>query len=154
MEHKQRVLARLEREWLAFTQSYADLKESQLARGGVVGDWSIKDLIAHVTSWEKEALKYLPLIATGGTPPRYSTQYGGIDAFNAMLSERNSKLSLATVLKNQGHTHRRLLRYLENVPEEQFRGETRFRRRLREDGYGHYSKHAKAIREWRAGSAQ
>ena len=32
---------------------------------GVTGDWSVKDVLAHVTIWEAEALKYLPLIAEG-----------------------------------------------------------------------------------------
>jgi len=34
-------------------------------------------------------------------------------------------------------------------PEELLTMETRFRRRLRLDAYGHYPKHARAIRVWR-----
>ena len=68
---------------MAFKESYAGLSDSQLTESGVTGTWSVKDLIAHVTWWEEEALKHLPLIIKGGTPPRYSTKYGGIDAFNA-----------------------------------------------------------------------
>jgi hypothetical protein len=44
---------------------------------GAIGEWSIKDILAHVTIWEKEALKHLPLIIAGGRPPRYVT-YGGM----------------------------------------------------------------------------
>ena len=50
-------------------------------------------------------------------------------------------------------THRRLVAYVQNVPEEQFTRETRVRRRLRLDTYSHYPQHAKVIREWRERSA-
>ena len=38
---------------------------------------------------------------------------------------------------------------IESVPEDQLGGESRFRHRLRLDTYGHYPKHANAIRKWR-----
>jgi hypothetical protein len=118
---------------------------------GVTGDWSVKDIIAHVTWWEEEALTHLPLILTGGRPPRYSVTYGGIDAFNAQMAEQKRELSLSEVLRGRDDTHRRLTEYLQTVPEDQIARETRFRRRLRLDTYGHYPKHAEAIREWREG---
>ena len=36
---------------------------------GVVGNWSVKDVLAHVTTWEEEAQKYLPAILEGRRPP-------------------------------------------------------------------------------------
>lgn len=45
------------------------------------------DIIAHVTWWEEEALTHLPLVLRGGRPPRYSVTYGGIDAFNATMTD-------------------------------------------------------------------
>ena len=64
---------------------------------GVTGAWSVRDTLAHVTSWEEEALKHLPLILKGGTPPRYSVHHGGIDAFNARMTEQKRNLSLSEV---------------------------------------------------------
>jgi hypothetical protein len=125
------------------------LSNTQLTEPGVVGDWSLKDIIAHVTWWEEEALRHLPPIIAGGRPPRYSAVYGGIDAFNAMMAERRRDLSLSDVLAQQDDTHRRLIAFIQSVPEDQFRRETRFRRRLRLDTYGHYPIHTRAIREWR-----
>jgi hypothetical protein len=78
----QRLLDRLEAAWAALTDSYAGAPESKLVEPGLVDDWSVKDVLAHVTTWDQEALRHLPLIIAGGTPPRYAAQ-GGIDAFNA-----------------------------------------------------------------------
>lgn len=144
------LLARLDKAWTAFTASYAGLSEAELLEPGVSGAWSVRDLIAHVTWWEEEALQHLPHILRGETPPRYSVTYGGIDAFNALMTERKRHLSLAEVLREQEQTHRRLLALVERAPADQITTDTRWRHRLRLDTYGHYPKHAAAIRRWRA----
>ena len=89
-----------------------------------------------------------PLIIEGGRPPRY-VAYGGVDAFNARMTEQKRGLSPAEVRRQLDETHRRLVDFVRNAPEDQLRGETRFRRRLRLDTYGHYPEHTEAIRAWR-----
>jgi len=147
---RHRLLKRLAEAWLAFQQSYAGLSRSQMLQPGVTGAWSVRDILAHVTTWEEEALQHLPVILKGGKPPRYSVAYGGIDAFNALMTDRKKGLSFREVLRQQEETHRRLVAYIERAPEDQLSSETRFRRRLRLDTYGHYPIHAAAIRKWRA----
>lgn len=148
MTSKQRLLHRLDEAWVAFKDSYAGVSDSQLTEAGVTGDWSVRDILAHVTTWEEEALKYLPLILESGRPPRY-VKYGGIDAFNAAMTERKRGLSVSEVLRQLDDTHRRLVDFVQSVPEEEFVRDTRFRRRLRLDTYRHYPGHAETIRTWR-----
>ena len=143
------VLDRLERGWTDFEESYAGLSDEQMLLPGVQGRWSVRDIIAHVTWWDEEALKHLPLIRQGGRPPRYSVKYGGIDAFNALMTEQQRRLSLAEVRRQHDEVHARLIEYVRAAPEELYTRETRFRRRLRLDAYGHYPLHARAIRDWR-----
>lgn len=145
---KQRLLSRLGKAWAALKESYAGLSDSRLTEPRVTGDWSVKDILAHVTTWEGEALKHLPLIIAGGRPPRY-VRYGGIDAFNAKMTEEKRGLSLAEVLQQLDDTHARLIDLVERTPEAQVTRDTRFRRRLRLDAYGHYPEHTQAIRTWR-----
>jgi uncharacterized protein (TIGR03083 family) len=147
--NREQLLNRLDTAWAAFQASYTGLSSAQLAEPGVVEHWSVKDLIAHVSWWEEEALQHLPLVRAGGRPPRYSVRYGGIDAFNALKCEQARALSLADVLSQFEATHRRLVAYLQTVPEDEFTRETRFRRRLRLDTYSHYPIHTEQIRQWR-----
>jgi hypothetical protein len=149
----ERLLNSLETAWATFQESYAGLPEARLTEPGVVGDWSVKDILAHVTTWEEEALKHLPLIFEGGRPPRYVT-YGGIDAFNAQMTEQKRGLSLSDVRSQLDETHHRLVDFIRTAPADQFAGETRARRRLRLDTYSHYPLHAEAIRQWRQRSAE
>jgi hypothetical protein len=147
--NKQQLLQRLDREWALLKEAYAGLSDSQMAEPGIMGDWSAKDILAHVTTWEEEALKYLPLILQGQKPPRYKDLYGGLDAFNAQTSARKRGLSLAEVLRQMDEIHHRLVDYVAAAPGEVFTTETPFRHRLRLDTYSHYPLHARAIREWR-----
>lgn len=144
-----KLLNKLDAAWTEFRESYAGLSEEQLLRPGVTGEWSVRDTMAHVTWWDEEALKHLPLILAGGRPPRYSMTYGGIDAFNALITGQKHDLSLAEVQREFEETHRRLVAYIQTVSPEQLSGDNRFRRRLRLDTYGHYPLHTEEIRNWR-----
>ena len=144
-----RMLTRIEEPWSALKAAYGGLSEAEMLAPGVTGTWSVKDIIAHVTTWEEEALAHLPVILAGGRPPRYSVTHGGINAFNALTTQRNRDVPLAEVLRRRDDTHRRLLEFIQTVPEAEFDRDTRVRRRLRLDTYGHYPIHAKAIRTWR-----
>jgi hypothetical protein len=146
------LLKRVDDSWAAFTGSYAGLTDAALLRPGVIKTWSVRDIVVHVTTWEEEALKHLPGILEGRRPPRYSVTYGGIDAFNALMTAKKKDLPLAEVFRQQAATHRRVVALIERAPEDDLASGTRFRNRLRLDTYGHYARHTEAILRWRARS--
>lgn len=146
---RQQLLQRLATAWDAFKESYAGLTDDQMTTPGVIEDWSVKDILAHVTIWEEEALAHVPHIMAGGRPPRYSVTYGGIDAFNARMVAERGALPLADALRQLDDTHQRLIDFVQSMPADQITRETRARRRLRLDTYSHYPIHTQAIREWR-----
>src|SRR6478736_7098497 len=113
---RERLLARLDAAWRELNDAFAGLTAEQRQQPGVVADWSIKDLIAHISVWEHEALKHLPLIAQGGRPPKYSDTYGGIDAFNAQNEALWRRKSLDEIERDFAETHRQLISYLQTVP--------------------------------------
>ena len=145
----EQILERLEHAWADFEASYAGLTDEQLMIPNVTGAWSVRDIIAHVTWWDEEALKHLPVVLEGGRPERYSDKYGGIDDFNAIMTVKRSHLTLAEVLQQHAEVHAKLVEYVREAPPDLFASETRFRRRLRLDTFGHYPGHAMAIRKWR-----
>lgn len=148
---KQKIFQQLHQTWEDLTSSFSDLSVERLDNHLETGDWSIKDILGHVTTWEGEALKCLPIILHGERPPSYRREYGGIDSFNALQTQHKAELPIAQVLEDFHATHQRLMAYLESVPEENFTSGTRFLRRLGWDTFKHYPEHAKTIREWRKG---
>jgi len=143
--NRDQLLARIDAQWRALIDALAGLPDAVMLEQGVVEGWSAKDVIAHVASWDGEALKALPLIMQSKRPPRY----GGVDNFNARQYEANARLSLSEARDALGSTHQRLLHFLATVPETWFATETRFRHRLRLDTWAHYPEHTQAILSWR-----
>ncbi len=150
--NRQQLRTKLDTTWADLAAACAGLSDAEMTEPGVAGEWSVKDVLAHVMTWEEECLEYLPVIAEGKPALRYAT-YGGIDAFNALRTEQKRALSLADLREQMDAVHARLLAYLAGVPEELIVRETRFRHRLRMDTYHHYPQHARMIREWRAARA-
>jgi hypothetical protein len=143
--NRDQLLARIDRRWRAFNEALTGLPDAMMLEAGVVEGWSPKDVIAHVATWDGEALKALPLIMQGKRPP----PYGGVDNFNARQYAANARLSLKEARETLASTHQRLLDLLGTVPESWFATETRFRHRLRLDTWGHYPEHTEAILAWR-----
>jgi len=142
---RQKLLSLLQREWEALIGSFAGLADRSLLQPGVVGRWSLRDLLCHITTWEDEFIKVLPLILEGKPLPRY----GGIGAFNAREQERKRSLPLEQVKQQFTSTHQHLLGLLASLPETGSTLEKRLRRRLRLDTYSHYREHAAQILAWR-----
>lgn len=109
---KQQLLTKIDKAWSGLQTSIDGLTAQQMTQPGVTGDWSVKDILGHVTAWEEEALKHLPDLLDGKRPPRYSVLYGGIDAFNALKTVENRARSLDEVQMRFDQTHARLLDYI------------------------------------------
>ena len=69
--NKQQLLNKIDSAWQQLKESYCNLTESQMTQPGITGKWSVKDILAHATTWEEEALKSLPLIMHSRRLPRY-----------------------------------------------------------------------------------
>ena len=146
--NRSQLLKRVDGAWQEFAAACEGFSPQAVVEPGVVGEWSVKDLMGHVAAWEEEALAAVSLIAEGKRLPRYSA-YGGIDAFNDTRWRRFRSLPVEEVRSWFVETHARLLDYLGRVPEGLFVRESRFRRRLRLDTYGHVPEHTHQVRVWR-----
>jgi hypothetical protein len=150
---RERLMVTMARNWDALLASIEGLTDEAMVRPGVVEQWSVKDILAHITTWEEEGLHHLPTVAQGRKAPTYASKYGSLDGFNALKFEENQRRSLDEVLARLDETHARLLAYLDTVPDELLHSKERFRNRLKWDSYSHYAMHAKHIRERRERTA-
>ncbi len=86
---REKLMQTIGERWDELLASVEGLSDENMLEPGVVGTWSVTDILAHVTTWEEEALKHLPEIAAGKPQQRYKDVYGGLDAFNALKFEEN-----------------------------------------------------------------
>lgn len=85
--------------------------EATATLGG--GNWSIKDLIGHLASWEERAL---PLFESPAAYDRRS--FPPTDEFNAAEVRRKADWSLAKVRDHARETHQRLLESIDRLDDE------------------------------------
>ena len=57
--NRSQLLKRLDKAWEELEASYDGLSDSEMMEPGVMDTWSVRDIIAHVSWWEEEALMHL-----------------------------------------------------------------------------------------------
>jgi hypothetical protein len=111
------------------------LSEGQLTRPGTIGDgdWSAKDLIGHLATWEEAALRTLEEFQRGEMPwietddgPFAAPDAGRVDVFNARTVAEKQRRTLAEVAAQAGRTHRELVDAIEGLSDEEWRAKATY----------------------------
>jgi len=138
----------------------AEVGAARLAEPGVEGDWSIKDIVAHLAHYEHAVVNWLTALLNG--EPKPPSEFAGLslDERNALIYERNRARSLADVLADSERAFKRSIDVVQRLRDEQLHDLT-FTRRfgadysahdlIEGDTYGHYREHIAAVRAWLAG---
>jgi hypothetical protein len=111
--------SRIHEEWEALAAVIYALDTPQILRRDP-GEWSVKDIIAHIAAWEKFLIlnQFLAMLAAEalcvdpGVIDRASE-----DEVNAILFERNRERALAEVQSDAYETHRWLMSELDKIGE-------------------------------------
>ena len=92
------------------------LDEAALDRKGVVGDWSIKNVLAHIAAWEAWVVEALPArMATGTTPADFMQRVADEDRFNAEEVAEREELTPDEQLMELERTRAELLAYVSSL---------------------------------------
>lgn len=129
----------------------AELSDEERTAQPVVGDWSVRDILAHVLAWEEEAAKRLKHMAKG-TPERIKwVPPGKVDEWNAKAREKRLDMSLTDVLAGLARRRQEISRLLRSLPEEALgdRAKVPLSVWLPNCTYKHEEEHAAQIEAWR-----
>jgi hypothetical protein len=135
----------------------AGLPEDAYLRPGVVGFWSVKDIIAHLTVWYSELITALAFIDNPKRVP-HIVEIEDIDDYNDQQYRENARRPLAAILEDYRGVHKHLPLAIEGIDENTLTDPRRFRWMegeplwflIAENGYWHEREHADQIRQWRA----
>ena len=131
----------------------AQVSDAHIALPGVSGEWSVKDLLAHIVWFEQEMLGVVEQRALVGSdwwslPPHKR---------NAQIWERNRHRALSEIRAEAQHVYQRFLQAVGTLDEAEWHDATRFRdmptewvpwQLLAENSFEHYRHHAADIRHW------
>jgi uncharacterized protein (TIGR03083 family) len=147
------LLRRLDREYRRFHSAIAPLTPAQLQAHGVVGAWSIKDVIAHFIVHEQFALHELQHALRG---ERYRPQEPETATINARaVAERRSQ-SLDDVLQAWDESYHQVVAAVRSLTDAAFDPtgpvvqllEDTIDGALGNNTYDHYAEHLPTIEAW------
>ena len=131
----------------------AQVDEARMSEPGVAGEWSVKDIIAHVTWFEREMVGLLRERALAGSDLWNVKQ----DQRNAVIFQENRERPLADVLAEAQEVYRQLLPLLEALTDEELNDARHFRNMptdwqpwdlIAGNIYDHYRAHIPSIEAW------
>ncbi|MCI0399590.1 MAG: ClbS/DfsB family four-helix bundle protein [Chloroflexi bacterium] len=137
-------------EWEALL---AQVDEARWSEPGVEGDWSLKDVVAHVSWHEREMIGVLDARALAGS------EWWNLptDERNALIYEANRDRPLAEVQVEAKETYARLWAAVQTLSDEELNDPGRFAgmfldwapwKLLAENTYEHYQQHVPGLRAW------
>ncbi len=118
---KAQVLDDLKDEQARWEALLQDIGEEHMTQPGVAGEWSIKDIVAHLTGWRRRTVGRLQAaLRHEPTPPPPWPQYLQTDdEINAWIYAANRDRPLADVLRDSQDVFQQLVETLAAFPEEE-----------------------------------
>ena len=129
---------------------------------GAAGDWSAKDIVAHVTAYERGLVKWLEASLHGQALEFPDLDHPDVDRRNAAIFAENQERPLQEVLVDSAQVFQQLLDLTQWLSEQTLTdpqwtewfvrprwGESRaLWRRIADDSYKHYHQHIPDFRAW------
>src|SRR6266487_483762 len=160
---KAKILDEMRTKYAALEDILAPLEEPQMTKEGVNGDWSIKDVLAHITAWHLRLLDRM-YAATRNEEPTLSGVVTDeeVNRLNEQFYKENKSRPLNDVLIDFRTTYPQIVDVVQAMNEEDLIGPHRFAWMrgnplcylVAGDTYEHYEEHSQAIQEWLVNSKQ
>jgi hypothetical protein len=100
---KSELLAQIERERVFWEQLVVEVGEEHMLEPGATGDWTFKDVVAHLNGWRSKTLARLDAARSGQTPapapwPAHFNEEDDVEEINAWIYQVNRDRPLGEVL--------------------------------------------------------
>jgi hypothetical protein len=157
--NKTKLLETLREKRAQWDAVLAQVPEARMIEPGVGGEWSVKDIVAHLTSFERWYADRLHEALRGEVYTPTEFDWMPFDERNDRIFQQNRHRSLADVLAESRLAFGRLLECVQAQTEafliepQQFPGAPEpltVWKMLRGDVYDHYGQHIPSIESWLA----
>ena len=148
-EAKAKALTDLAAAHVAFKEAIRGIPEDRLS-ARMHGEWSAKDLIAHISAWNEHTSLDARRIARGHVPCIAAFREADVDEWNAFLMRPRKLFPAAQVMAELDSCYQAVVEALAAVPEAKFEPGNMLPNVLA-ILVGHYGEHGRHIREWREG---
>lgn len=161
---KTRLQHEIRTAYAALEEILAPLDETRMTTSGVNGDWSIKDILAHLAIWHRYLLDRLQAAARNENPTLYamSPDDEEVDRLNEQFYQENKSRALDEIMTGFRSSYLQIVEAVQAMKEEDLTDAQRFSwtrgiplwRFVAGDTYEHYLEHIGPIKEWLAKTRQ
>lgn len=97
-----------------------EIGPDRLEQPGANGDWTMKDVVAHLTGWQARLVANVQAAARGQSepPPPWPASLQSEDEINAWIYETNHNRPARQVLHDSEQLYQRLFSFLETLPDD------------------------------------
>jgi hypothetical protein len=115
------ILERIRTERRRLEQNLAQVPSGEMETAGVVGEWSVKDVLAHLVDWEQRFLGWYEAGRRGERPavPAPGIGWDELDLLNRQIYQRNRGRPLEEVLTDFHASYARVFAVIRDIPEDE-----------------------------------
>lgn len=151
------ILKALDNTRQEFLNAIAGLSETQMMEPGVNGEWTVKDIMYHISLWEAELVTLLWQAAKGNTPTTVHFTQEHFDQTNSQWYIQGKNRALETVWKDFEGVHMQVKRRVNDFSDKDL-NDSHFFSWQREhplwewigsDSFQHEPEHTAQVLNWR-----
>lgn len=134
-----------------------DLSETHLLAPGAVGDWSVRDVLAHITACEVDMLTNLGKVKRGAKPGKTTWTQAEVERQNQTWHREMKDRPLRSVLADFAGARKQTLRVLEGLSDQEAARPADWLQGRSLSDYiadmtlDHEREHLEELRQWRSG---
>jgi hypothetical protein len=160
--NKSELLNGVQEEYRQWEALLNQIGEARMDQPGAAADWSIKDIVAHLTGWRRRTVARLQAAQRGeGEPPppwpAHLQADVDLDEINAWIYKSNHERPVREVLDESHHVFQQMFAAIEGLPDEVLSDPVRHLPWLEaqsikpSDFFGHFhEEHEQDMRAWLA----
>ena len=158
---KAKLLAEIQAERQSLEAVLAELSEDQMLVTGVLDDWTVKDLLAHIAVWEQRMVSWVAQALRGEVPEMLppGMTWDDLDEWNEETYQKHRLRALEEVLVEFRQSYPQALQAAQGIEEQDLIDADRYPWRegrplwmmVAANTSWHYKEHEESIRNWLEG---
>ncbi|MEK6572795.1 MAG: ClbS/DfsB family four-helix bundle protein [Chloroflexota bacterium] len=155
--NKSELISTLEASRKTLLVTIDGLSDEEMTRPGAMGDWSVKDLLSHLTAWEAELVTMLAQARQGKKPPFADVSSSQTDALNAQWHNETKDRPLERVLIDFHGVRKQTVKQVESFSDEELNDPKLYKwlkdsplwKWIANETFEHEAEHTEQIIQWR-----
>lgn len=124
--NRDELLEELENSRIQILELLETIPDDTLDEPGTIGEWSIADVLAHLTAWESELITLLMQVDQGKKPEKYLNAVKDIQAYNLQRYQENKGRDLDRIFDDFHGVRIQLEEWLEEFSDPQLNDPNRY----------------------------